>query len=183
MKTLSIRTVLVLFGVGLIVSSCKPGRQKLEETITANEQKLFNDTTKMLNTAVAEEELKAYQEYANQYPDDTMAPNYLFKAGDLANGMRKYKEAEDIFTKFDEKYPGHRKAPVSLFLRAFIYDSNLHDVQQAKMLYSEFLQKYPNHELSPSAKASLDQLNMGLTDEQMIKLFEAKQDSLAKAGK
>jgi TolA-binding protein len=165
------------------ICSCKPGKEKLRKNISSNEEKLFNDSTKMLNDSTAAEVLKEYKEFAEKYPDDTMAPVYLFKSGDLSNGMRRYKEAIDLFTQFLKKYPDHRKAPVSLFMQAFITDNNLRDVEKAKMLYSEFLQKYPNHPLTPSAKASLDQLNMGLTDEQLIKMFEARQDSIARASK
>jgi TolA-binding protein len=177
----------ILSGVMILSSfwicSCKPGKEKLVESISANEQKLFNDSTKMLNDSTATEVLKEYKEFAEKYPDDTLAPAYLFKAGDLSNGMRRYKEAIDLFAQFLKKYPDHRKASVSLFMQAFIYDNNLRDVEKAKMLYSEFLQKHPDHPLAASAKASLQQLNMGLTDEQLIKLFEAKQDSIARASK
>lgn len=177
----------ILSGIMILLSfsicSCKPGKEKLKENISAGEQKLFNDSTKMLNDSAAAAVLKEYKEFAEKYPDDTLAPVYLFKAGDLSNGMRRYKDAIDLFDLFLKKYPDHGKAPVSLFLLAFINDNNLRDVEKAKMLYSEFLQKYPDHQMAPSAQASLDQLNMGLTNEQLIKMFEAKQDSLARARK
>jgi TolA-binding protein len=162
--------------------SCKSAKEKLKEDIAMNEQKLFSDSTTMLNMKTAEEVLTSYKEYAGKYPEDTIAPSYLFKAADLANGMRKYKEAIDLYSQLIEKYPAHRKAASSLFLQAFIYDNNLQDKEQAKKLYSEFLQKYPDHQLAQSAKISLEQLNSGMTDEELVKMFEAKQDSL-KAGK
>jgi TolA-binding protein len=181
MKNKILFSALILFS--FFLHACKPGKEKLNETISAAELKLFNDSTKMLNDTVAANVLKWYKEFAEKYPDDTLAPMYLFKAGDLSNGMRKYKDAIALFDQLMKKYPEHRKAPVSLFLQAFIYDNNLRDVEKAKMVYSEFLQKYPNHQLAPSAKASLEQLNMGLTNEQLIKMFEAKHDSLARAKK
>jgi len=174
---------LAFLAICLALFSCKSGKQKLQESISTNEQKLFSDSTKMLDATVAEETLKSYKEYAEKYPDDTASATYLFKSADLANGMRKYKEAIDLYGRFGEKYPTHRKAAASLFLQAFIYDNNLRDKEKAKQLYSEFLQKYPDHQLAASAKVSLEQLNMGLTDEELVKMFEAKQDSLARAGK
>lgn len=167
----------------LLTYSCKPGKEKLKETIAANEQKLFNESTKMLDTATANQILNSYLDFTNRFPDDTLAAGYFFKAGDLYNGMKKYKEAIDVFEQFRLKFPTHRKVPVSLFLEAFIYDNNLHDVEHAKLLYSDFLQKYPSHELARSAQASLNQLNMGLSDEELVRMFEAKNDSLLKAGK
>ena len=172
--------LITLIFSGFALASCKSGKEKLSEKITTGEQILFNDSTKMLNADVAASVLKSYREYAEKYETDTQAANYLFKAGDLANGMRQYKEAIEILGQFRKKYPRHQKAAVSLFLCAFIYDNNLRDVEKAKMLYSEFLREFPNHQLAASAQASLNQLNMGLTDEELIRMFEAKQDSLEK---
>ncbi|MCX6291512.1 MAG: tetratricopeptide repeat protein [Bacteroidetes bacterium] len=176
-------SLLALSFAVILFISCQPGKDKLASSIATAESKLLNDSTKLLNASVAEEFIKSCKEYAEKYPDDTMSAHYLFKAGDIANGLKKYQEAIDLFSQLVKKYPDHRKAAVCLFLQAFISDDKLRDVEKAKMLYSDFIQKYPNHELAPSAKASLEQLNMGLTNDQMIKLFQARQDSLANAGK
>lgn len=182
MKAGFVTTIIGSVILSSILFSCKSGKEKLSESINAGEQKLFNDTTKMLNVAVATDVLKSYKEYCEKYSDDTIAATYLFKSADLSNGMRKYKDAVELFSEFLKKYPQHHKAPISLFLQAFIYENNLHDKEKAKQLYSEFLQKYPTHQMAASAKASLDQINSGMTDEELVKMFEAKQDSLAKAG-
>lgn len=173
------KSILIVLGIVAVLSSCKSGREKLVDSISVDEKKLFADSTRMLNDTVAEEVLKSYKEFVEKYPADSLAPSCLFKAADLANGMRRYKEAIDLYGQFREKFPDHRKSAAGLFLQAFIYDSNLHDKEKAKQLYSEFLQKYPTHDLAPSAKASLDQINMGLSDEQLIKLFQARSDSIA----
>jgi TolA-binding protein len=174
------KNLLIAFTFIAIFSSCKSGKEKLEENIVANEQKLFSDSTRMLDAAVAANVLTMYKEFVEKYPDDTITSSYLFKSADLANGLRKYKDAIDLYSQFREKYPDHRRAPAALFLQAFINDNNIHDKEKAKQLYAEFLQKYPTHELAPSAHASLDQINSNLTDEQLIKMFEARNDSLSK---
>ena len=166
-------------GLLATMAACKSGREKSLETISMSEKKLFADSTRMLNDSVAEGLLKTYKDFVEKYPADSMAAPILFKAADLSNGMRRYKEAIDLYGQYREKYPDNKKAAAALFLQAFIYDSNLHDKEKAKQLYAEFLQKYPAHELTLSAKASLDQINMGLSDEQLIKLFQARSDSLA----
>ena len=175
--------ICVLTCCSVMFFSCKSGKDKLTESITQNEQKLFNDSSKVMNTAVAEDILKSYKEYADKYPGDSTAATYLFRAADISIGLKKFNQAIDLYSQFQKQYPDNKKVPVSLFLQAFTYDNNLHDVEKAKMLYSEFIQKYPNHSLIPSAQASLDQLKTGLTNEQLIQQFEAKQDSVSKAGK
>lgn len=161
----------------LCLFSCKSEKQKLSEQIKANEEKLFNDSTKMLNPAVAKEELDAYQKFASAYPTDTATPGFLFKAADLANGMRRPREAARLYRELISKYPNHSKIATSYFLLAFVYDNDIKQKDSAKIFYREFLEKFPTHQFAPSAKASLDQIEMGLSDEELVKIFEARLDS------
>lgn len=134
----------------------------------------------MLDQKVAMETLMGYEKFVNSFPDDSASPGYLYKAADLAQGMKKSKEAIRFYKEFIVKYPQHPKVAASYFLMAFVYDNELHNKDSAKILYKEFLEKFPNHQLAPSAKASLDQIEMGLTDEELVKMFEARLDSANK---
>jgi outer membrane protein assembly factor BamD (BamD/ComL family) len=172
--------ILILFLAASLIAGCKSEKRKQAELIQGNEKILFNDSSKMLNKQLALSQVTLYKEFAEKYPEDSLAPLYLFRAADLAHGMRQDREAMDLYRQFLAKYPSHQKAAASLFLVAFVYDNDFHQTDSAKIKYREFLQKYPEHSLAPSAKAALDQLEMGLTDEQLIKMFEARQDSLQK---
>jgi TolA-binding protein len=164
-----------------VAAGCKSEKQKLSDQIQKNEKTLYTDTTKILNHNLALSEIDLYKEYAQKFPDDTISATYLFRAADLAHGLRKDREAMDLYSEFINKYPSHQKAAASLFLIAFIYDNDMNMKDSAKVKYREFLEKYPQHNLAPSAKAALDQIEMGLSDEELVKMFEAKQDSLKKA--
>jgi TolA-binding protein len=163
-----------------IIAGCKSEKKKLTEQIDKNEKTMYTDTTKMLNHNLALSEIDLYKEYAEKYPEDTMSATYLFRAADLAHGMRKNREAMDLYSLFISKYPSHQKAAASLFLIAFVYDNDMNMKDSAKVKYHQFLEKYPQHSLAPSAKAALDQIEMGLSDEELVKMFEARQDSLKK---
>ena len=71
-------------------------------------------------------------------------------------------------------FPEFRKSPTALFMQAFIYETTIQDKEKAKEKYSAFIQKYPDHSLTTSAKASLDQLNANISDEELIRSFEEK---------
>src|SRR5436190_1968467 len=119
MKRILLITALLAF-----VAACKSNKERLLESISVNEKTLFADSTKMLNDTVAEKVLNSYLEFVQKYPDDSLASTHLFRAADLANGMRRYKKAIDLYGQFREKFPGNKKAAAALFLQAFIYDSN-----------------------------------------------------------
>ena len=157
--------------------SCQSKKEKLQSEIKKNESQLFNDSTKMLDAQVANQTLEGYEKFVNTFPDDTASPGYLYKAADLAQGMKKSREAIRIYKEFIAKYPQHSKVAASYFLMAFVYDNDLHQKDSAKIFYKEFLEKFPTHQLAPSAKASLDQIEMGLTDEELVRMFEARLDS------
>jgi outer membrane protein assembly factor BamD (BamD/ComL family) len=169
--------VLILF----VAVSCTSQKEKLLSQISENEKKLFSDTTKLLNPKIALEEIELYKNFSNTFAKDSLAPLYLFKAADLVHGMGKEHEALELYDQFLSKYPNHAKAAVSTFLEAFIYDNDLHQRDSAKMKYKVFLEKYPEHKLAPSAKAALDQLETGMSDEELVKMFEAKSDSSKKS--
>jgi TolA-binding protein len=172
--------IIYSFIILAVVAGCKSEKKKLSEQVQANEKTLYTDSTKMLNHNLALSEIDLYKEYAEKYPDDTMSASYLFRAADLAHGMRKNREAMDLYNKFISKYPSHQKAAASLFLIAFIYDNDMNMKDSAKVKYKEFLKKYPQHNLAPSAMSSIQQIELGLSDEEMVKRWEAKQDSLKK---
>ncbi len=170
---------LILISISTLFS-CQSEKEKLISQIKENETKLFNDSTKMLDPAIANQTLASYEKFAATFPEDTASAGYLFKAADLAHGMKRSNDAVRLYKDFISKYPGHTKAAASYFLMAFVYDNDMHNKDSAKIFYKEFLEKFPNHQLAPSAKASLDQIEMGLTDEELVKLFEARLDSANK---
>ena len=103
-------------------------------------------------------------------PDDSLAPEYLYSAAELANGLLQRTRAIELFAKNNQQYPLSKKAPVCLFFQGFIYETQLNDLPKAKELYSEFLQKFPDHQLTKDVKFSLD--NLGKSPEELIKQFE-----------
>ena len=68
-----------------------------------------------------------------------------------------------------ETYPQHMLAPMALYIKAFVYESN-NDIPSAKETYRVFLEKYPNDPLVEDVKASLR--NAGIPLEELVRQFE-----------
>jgi outer membrane protein assembly factor BamD (BamD/ComL family) len=168
------RITVVLMALALL-ASCQSKKDKLADEIKTGEAKLFNDSVKMLNTVTANQVYQKYILFADTYKEDTASAAYLFKAADLANGLRRPKESVQIYERLRTTYPTYRKSAAALFMEAFLYETAIEDKEMAKTKYKEFIDKYPTHQLVPSAQASLDQLNQNLTDEELIRRFEAQQ--------
>jgi outer membrane protein assembly factor BamD (BamD/ComL family) len=167
------------FAALLMMASCGNGektedgkmtKEKMEANIDTMEAKLHAKPEMDLSTASATVAL--YADYANNFPDDPKTADYLFKAGEISSSMRQGKQAIGFFNTVYTKYPKYEKAPYSLFLQGFIYESQLNDTTKAKEIYKQVIEKYPNERIAEDAKASID--NMGKSPEELIREFEKK---------
>jgi outer membrane protein assembly factor BamD (BamD/ComL family) len=174
---------LIKYSLALLLSwsaftSCTSEQQKLSSKIESEEKGLINDTTKILDPSKAQLVIQDYLKYVEQFPQDTMSANYLFRAADVSVGLKDYNRSVELLDKLMKDFPTHRQFSKALFLQAFIYETNLRDVEKAKTKYREFITKFPNSPMTEGAKATLSQLEQGLSDEEMVKMFMQKQDSL-----
>jgi len=136
------------------------------------EKSVFNDKTQTYDKEKSKELIALYVEYAKENPKDTLAPKYLFHAGELAMSLSFGNEAIQYFNGVNVDFPTYEKAPTALFLQAFVYETQLFDTQKAGEIYTQFVAKYPKHELADDAQASIN--NLGKTPEELVKEFEAK---------
>lgn len=181
MKTTSIQPKLpVILLIIFFAYSCTSDREKAIERITIQEQALLTDTVKVLNPEKGAAMMAAYADFVKQFPGDSLCPDYLFKAADIAQGLHHDKLALGYYTLLVDSYPSSKKSAAALFMKGFVFQNGLGDDAAAKAAYSEFIKLFPDHPLVPSANAALDQLNSGMTDEELVRMFmqrEAQQDS------
>lgn len=107
--------------------------------------------------------------YADQYKDDTLAPVYLFKAGELSIASGQFDKALELFGRV-QRYPNNNKVAEALFLQGFVSENHLNNKEAAKNYYTRFLQQYPQHALSDDARLLLQQLT--LSPEDLMRMFE-----------
>jgi len=142
------------------------------------EKTVLENATAPLNIEKAKELVNAYTDFAKKYPNDTNSVNFLFKAANISM-ISQPKLSVELFDQVIKDYPTFNKIAYCMFLKAFVYDDKLKNINKAREAYEVFLKKYPTNDFADDAKACLD--NLGKTPEQLIHEFEAKQkaDSLA----
>ena len=113
-----------------------------------------------------------YTEYAREFPDDTLAPVYLFKASDISMNLYRPLETIRILDTLLIKYPDYSKTPTALFLKAFVYEDQVKNYKLARKYYQQFIDKYPDNEFADDAQMSLE--NLGKSPEELIREFEEK---------
>ena len=153
------------------VANAKPDKQKLYSQIMDLEKEVF-DTTKSINRGVAINLMLLYARYAHDFPNDSLSPEFLYKAAEVARGAGDGKNAVRYFKLILDKYPDYPKRAISVFMLAFTYENLLNDTANARKYYTEFIKEYPNHEFADDAKQLLKYL--GKSPDEIVKSFENK---------
>ncbi len=173
------KTAFLILFFSLTIIACESPKEKLANKIRSNETILFGDSLKTLNDSIALSTIDLYITFADQFQEDNSSPEYLFKSADLALGVKQPQKALESLQLLRKRYPESNKASAALFMQAFILETAIEDKEGAKKLFLEFIEKYPSDPLTGSAQASYDQLAAGISDEDLIRMFESKQDSAA----
>ena len=137
--------LLIVASVSLLMMSCGNGKQKLQNEISASEQKLKNDASGVIDNQKAAEVIQLYISYAAKFPDDSLSAEYLFRAADVTNGIHQPDKAIELYERV-QGFKTYSKTPIALFLQGFIAETELQNMQKAKQYYEKYLKTYPNHQ-------------------------------------
>lgn len=112
---------------------------------------------------------------ATRFPQDSLAPLYLFRAAELRHATGKWEEAIGLWGKVDSKFKNYQRSPEALFMQGFVAENELRDRKQAVKYYQIFIEKYPRHPLSTDASVLIENLKKGVSDQELIERFEQQQ--------
>ena len=155
------------------ISSCKHEKteqETLRDEITAKETELYKDKTEAIDKDKAIEMVRLYADYADKFAEDTLAPEYLFRAAEISENANQPNNAITYLTRIEENYKDYRNYPLCIFKKAYIYENHLKNQEKARLYYEKFIADYPNHELAEAANSSL--MFIGMSDEDLIKVIE-----------
>ncbi len=153
----------------LVVSACQSPKEKALSKIKGlegNDSAFTNELMTELKTA--------YVDFAKAYPDDELAPEYLFKAAQRSIALELPNEALEHLNMLAEKYPKSPFVEDAMFLAAYTCENNLNDLPKAKALYDAFIKKYPKSELAKDAQFALE--NLGKSPEEVLQNLPETED-------
>jgi TolA-binding protein len=166
----SINLLLIAGFVLLISCGGNNEKKQMQEKVSGLENNLLADSLGPVDRLKAQELIQEYENFASAYPDDSLAPEYLYRGGELAMNLQMSGRAVQSFQQIISSYPDFDKAALCIFLQAFVYENQMQQYDAAKKLYRDFLEKYPDHELAEDALVSIQ--NMGKSLEELIKSWE-----------
>lgn len=156
----------------IYAAACSSPEGKKKSAIEEMEKTLFSGENITLDRAKANELIKAYISFADEFPDADETPEFLFKAGDMSMNLKMPQKAIQVFDRVLKNYPDYEKAAQCLFLKGYVYENEIGDLNAAKKIYEDFIAKYPDDEFADDAAVSIQ--NLGKSPEELIKEFEEK---------
>lgn len=177
MKKLLFYSVLTVF-IGFV--SCSgpdnaANKEKLQQSINQLEKELFSDPNVSVTPDVADKAVLLYSQFVSENPKDSLSSFYLFKSAEMYRAVNNGENAIKYYQRIADEYPESPKVPVSIFLKAFVYENILMDLAKAKTTYQEYLDKYPDGEFAKDATVLID--NLGKSPEELIKSFEKSNET------
>jgi tetratricopeptide (TPR) repeat protein len=174
----------------LVLSACSTPETKstAEETVPAQKKVIDCDSIKRLalqsdsillsqmeiNEASARTAIKAFADFANFCPTDSLSPIYLIKCAQVARAIKQVPQAKVVLEKCINDYPQFKDRAAAMFLLAQLYDevTYLNNEQEAKRLYEQILSEYPKSDWAQSAQGAL--LFLGKSDAEILKELKKK---------
>jgi len=128
----------------------------------------------VVNNDIAEQATKAFYEFSTNCKEDTLAPVFLIKAGQVSQSIKKYTQAQSFFKKCIDEFPNFKSRGAAMFLLAQLYDdaSILNNESEARTIYHQVIREYPESPYANDAKACIK--NLGKSDEELIQEFLKK---------
>ncbi len=134
------------------------------------EKQMANPRELKLDTALALQYAEQAAAFAKKYPQDSLTPELLFRAADVARGAGEFGKAIQLWGQVWRNYPRHRLAPDALFLQAFTFDNDLEAKDEARTYYQKVIDQYPDHPLALQAGQLLRVLDK--SPDELVRQFQ-----------
>ena len=157
-------------GIATLIA-CTSGQNKDAERINRLEKEM-DDSEARPAQAKQHELLGEYETYVNEYPADSMAPAYLYKAITLSISMNESEKAIALSDRMINEYSNSTRLPEVIFLKGFVYENYLSNYAQALKYYQDFIKMFPEHEMADDAEAAI--VNLGKSPDEMVREFERR---------
>lgn len=168
-KNIFVLSVLLL----TLLVACKPNQEKQIKAINQLEKELTNSGF-IVDEVKGGQMVRMYMQYANDFPSDSLAPIYLYKASDIALNISHIDTAIICLDKIIEQYPDFKDVSSCYFWKGNAYES-IKEFDKARDAYNTFLELFPTHPLAEDTRKMLPYL--GMDPEEMLNKILANTSS------
>lgn len=146
-----------------------PDRDMLADSIGSMEHRLATYSV-ATDPEKAAQMVALYRQFAENFPDDSLAPIYMMRSAEIQVNTGSFEEAVATLDSIIALYPGFEDIAGCQFLKGLAYEQN-QQYDLAREAYTEFVTKYPDHVLAADTRKTLPYI--GLTPEEQLEAILA----------
>lgn len=137
----------LIFVFTLVLVSCNKREKELEEIYAASVEMdsvlRVNEVLSVKHRVMAEDLIQEYMEFANNYPEDSLAPQFIFKSAMLYHFIPFYDKELETLELLAERYPKSEYAPQALVTAARVSEENVNNIEKSIKYLQQIKEKYP----------------------------------------
>ena len=143
------------------------GNETLEALMLDYGDRLYLDTARtMINREMARRLTDAMEMYVVAHPDAPNADRQLYAAFEMSQSFNDPQRSLQLLNKLLRRYPESQETATALFMKAFLYEERLDNLDSARVTYETYLARFPDHALTESARFNLK--NIGRSKEEVL---------------
>lgn len=164
--------------MALVLSqACNNGssRDQMVNDLRVQDSIFTSNSNKMaIDNEEAQKMVDGYVQFANQFPQDSLSPLFLHKAGDIYSRTANCDEALKLYDRIIEQYPDYVNIEDVFFNRGWTLES-AQRYPEAREAFKDYLERCPNHPLANDIRYMLEQNLIGLSAEEQYEVIMGKQ--------
>lgn len=125
-----------------------------------------------IDTAKSNKMIAWCLEYANRFPEDSLAPVYMLKSAQIQINGGNFEQGLATLDSIIELYPGFEDVAICQYLKGQAYEQN-QEYEKAREAYTLFVTNYPDHYLAPDTRKMLPLVGLS-PEEQLQKVLDSK---------
>jgi tetratricopeptide (TPR) repeat protein len=167
---------LILFGCAEGGSEKLSSCDDLKAQVESLEKEVANHVS--LDALDSSHLMRAYADFANACPGDSIVAEYLVRRADLLRGAGKFHDAIRLLQNIHDGYPTYENRALCAFLIAYLYETELGDHEMAEKFYNGVIDLHPDSKEAKIAALSLKHL--GKSPEELVHQFQMDAAELEK---
>lgn len=172
--SLLICAVALLTAIGCKQAPNKMSHDEMLAAIDSIEKPLMGTVNyQPIDTVKGRALIDLYVEFADTYPDDSLAAHYLHMAAQVCNGMDLIDDMVTYYDRVIDNYPDYIHLDECYYEKGLaLYNAGRND--SARDAFQQFLDNYPDHFLADDIRKAIPLLDM--SDELLIKHLQQNQN-------
>lgn len=164
------KNLLTIAACAAMLCACnpKPNREALiNEIEKADSTFTSNSNCMAIKPEEASQMMELYTRFADQFPEDSLTPLYLRKAGDIAAHVGEVDAAVGYYDRVIDQYADYEQLSDVYYAKAWTLEM-YERYAEAKEIFQYFVDTYPDHPLAPDTRIQLEKNLIGLSPEEQL---------------